>query len=309
MAFNKTFTPQAPPILPLEKRLWKKFKNIIKYPFTVGKKFTNHMRGISVILAILKYDKKSQNYQRIASYIKKDAMNRNAFIYLWIFLAVFSAALIGYKNKQNYIKYWELMKTPVHETRITAQIGEIAKKAYYAVRFIPISKNELMWFSGFYLIAIIGARFCSYNPIFKEQEHIQAKFLADGKLDEFGNPWLVVWTREAILIKTYGNNDDKMFSDRSFWTDINFMPTTPKSTIDHGLRFLVFAKKQEINRNMTYSFDEYFRNISEDPGNKNKDLNSLPIASNAQEKSKIDSKKNKKLVPDDDSGNQGEDDV
>lgn len=263
---------QAPVVLPLEKRVWYKIKEILMYPLKVSQQFSNHQRGVTIILAILNYDKQSQNFKKLASYIKKDANSKFTFITMWIFLAFLSAGVLGYKNKNDYIKYYQLMSLPLKETRLTAKMGEIGKKIYYAVKFLPISRQEISVFCIFYAISIVGARFASYNPAFKIQEAIQKKLMADGKLDENGNPWMVVWTREAILIKTYGNNDDKLFTDKSFWTDINFIPTSPKSNIKQGLQFLVFAKKEEVSRNLTYEFDGYFRSLmKKEQDNKNDD--------------------------------------
>ena len=253
----------TPPPQSLDKKIFKKIKEVFLYPMKISQKFSNHQRGVSIMLDILNYDKQSQNYKRLASYIKKDANAKFTFITMWIFLAFLSFGVLAYKNKVNYLKYYELISLPLTETRLTGMIGEVGKKIYFAIKFIPVSKQELSSFLLFYSISILGARFASYNPAFKNQENIQKKLEADGKLDENGNPWMVIWTREAILIKTYGNNDDKLFSDKSFWTDINFIPTSPKSNIKQGLQFLVFAKKEEVSRNLTYDFDSYFKSLIE----------------------------------------------
>lgn len=281
---------QAPVSIPLEKRVWYKIKDILGYPLKISQQFSNHQRGVTIILAILNYDKQTQNYKKLASYIRKDANSKFTFITMWIFLAFISAGTLAYKNKTDYIKYYELMSLPMKETRITAKISELGKKAYYAVKFIPVSKQEVSIFLVFYAISIVGARFAAYNPAFKMQEAIQKKLMADNKLDENGNPWMVVWTREAILIKTYGNNDDKLFTDKSFWTDINFIPTSPKSNIKQGLQFLVFAKKEEVSRNLTYEFDNYFRSLTnkqKEESEGKQDLDSLepvPVNPNSNKK-------------------------
>lgn len=296
MSFVKKSSPkiQAPISLPLEKKVWRKFKDIVMYPIRVSQQFSNHQRGVTIILAILNYDKHTQNFKKLASYIKKDANSKFTFITMWIFLAFFSSGVMAYKNKSTYIKYYELMSLPIKETRLTAQVGEVGKKIYYAIRFIPVSKEEFSIFLIFYAISIVGARFASYNPAFKMQEAIQKKLTADGKHDENGNPWMVVWTREAILIKTYGNNDDKLFGDKSFWTDINFVPTTPKSNIKQGLQFLVFAKKEEVARNLTYDFDGYFKSLSQkqnDEHPEDDDLAELNVEKKKEPPTKGSSKK------------------
>lgn len=254
--FKKPQLNSAPSV-PIQKKFLRWIFNFIKYPFKIADQYSGHQKGVGKIIEIVKYQPKSQNYINLQGYIKKDSWAKNTYIFLPLFLATLSYGAFAYKNKKNYIDYYTLMTIPVTETRWTGKVSLYVKKVYFAIRYIPVSKDEFIVFAFFYGLAVLGARFASNHPALKIQEGIQTKLLDDGKVDQFGRPWLVVWTREAILVKTYGTNEESLTKDASFWTDINFPRTPAKSETQKDMQIMVFVRKQELNRKMEYDFKNF----------------------------------------------------
>lgn len=273
-----------PPLMPTPntflKTVMRKIISLLKYPFKISGQISAHQYGVNKIITILKYSHGSDNFKQLYGYILKDNFIKWTYIYLPILLAFVSFGSLAYmNNKKNYTDYYTLLTLPVQETRVMAKISKYSQKVYYAFKYFPATKTEASVFGFFYFMAILGARFAAQHPALIEQNRIQQKLLDDKKVDSNGNPWLVVWTEYAILVKTYGSNEDKLFNDASFWTDINFPRIYPKVENQKDMQLMVFAKKQEVNKDMKYNFNKY--------------LNSLKMKENSEKSATPKSRKRK----------------
>jgi hypothetical protein len=265
MAFNKNVPAQTTFSEPPLKKVWRIILSVLKYPFVISGQISAHQYGVNKIITILKYKQGSENFRQLYGYIQKDNFIKWTYIYLPITLAFASfITLASMNNKKNYQDYYTLLTLPVQEKNVMTSVGKYIKKAYFAVKYVPTTKQELSIFGFFYILAIVGARFAAQHPAFREQERIQKKMKDDRKVDQHGHPWLVVWTKQALLFKTYGTNEDTLFKDASFWTDINFQRVYPRVENQKDMQLMVFARKQEVNKDMKYDFGKFISKIAED---------------------------------------------
>lgn len=263
MNFNKPAPPPPSSLNQLLKKVLKFIWSILKFPFVVSGQISAHQYGVNKIITILKYKQGTENFRQLHGYIQKDNFIKWTYIYLPITLAFISFfSIASLNNKKNYQDYYTLLTLPVKEKTAFAAGSAYVKKAYYAVKYLPTTKQEISIFAFFYIIAIIGAKFALKHPAFLYQAQIQKKMSDDKKVDQNGNPWLVVWTRQALLFKTYGTNEDKLFNDASFWTDINFQRVYPKVENQKDMQLMVFARKQEVNKEMKYDFSAHLNYLN-----------------------------------------------
>lgn len=271
-------TNLPPVFMPLHKQILFKIKALLLYPWKVSNMYSAQMYGISQIIAI------TEMKSNFDPYLKWN--NRNKWLYIWspMMLGLVSAIIIAYTNKANYIRYYNDLRTPVVETRITSKISSSFKKVSRAVTQLPFSKDEVYIFLAGYVLSIIGAKFASQNPAFKHQADIQINLQHHGKVDMNGNPWMVIWTREALFIKSWNCDPSKLVNDMAFFSDINFPPTAPKIDKKNMNQFVIL-KKQELNPKMIFNFNTLLSKISHE---QNQEQQPTEVSEVKKEKTKKD---------------------
>lgn len=240
-------TNLPPVFLPMHKKVLNLIKAFLLYPWKVSQMYSNHMFGVSKIIEI------TEMKDNFRPYIKWD--NRHKWFYIWspMMLGLLLSIIIAYTNKANYIKYYNDLTAPIVDTRITSKVSSGFKKISKALTGLPFSKDEIYIFIIGYGLSIIGARFAAQNPAFKYQEQIQINLQHHGKVDMNGNPWMVIYTREALFIKSWNCDPNKLVNDMAFFSDINFPPTPPKIDKKNMNQFVIL-KKQELNPKMIFDF-------------------------------------------------------
>ena len=243
------------PNFTLSQRLWNGFKSLLHYPFRMAKKMESYNKGLSDLISV----KNEPNPNGADDYYFRNFQRKNTklifmLIYLPIILSFVGTLAVAYWRKDNYINYYTNLTAPVNEEKFTRTVSAYVRKMSYAIRNQPVTSKEAMPLIGFYLLALIGARFVSYNPVFKIEDEIRRRLTALNCVDIDGNPWKIVWTPEALLIVAFARDPHQLAADAKFWATINFPPSTPKQSKKDMNKFVV-QRKYELSSNMIFKLN------------------------------------------------------
>jgi hypothetical protein len=247
----KQSKPQYEKPDPLSKVVLKFFWRIIAYPHVIIKKYQSYNIRVAEMRNELKKEEQSHELERLLANNGKLIL---LFIYVPILLGIVCSGLSINSHKYDYQSYWRRLHTVERADGITDSIGNKWKKVKFAVAENPVKKYDFLLVMYGYMIAIMGARFLSINPIFKEEAKITEIFASLGMIDSQGNPWTVTWTPDAIQIDSFNCDPLALCSNLRFWSTINFPPSPPKINKIHRRKFIV-VRAYELSPTMLFSFD------------------------------------------------------
>lgn len=248
----KKFDKYTEPSLSPEKKFFSIIGKIIKYPFMIAKKFEAYNVGLGDLMAVKNEPKLTGEDDQ---YFKKFQRQNTKLVFFFIYgpmlIGFIISSLLIYSNRQNYISYYKELTKPVVEERFTRKISAYVNRVVFFIKDQPISVKEITPFFIAFLISLIGAKFLSRNPVFARQDDILNRLIAYGAKDMNGNPWKIIWTPDAMLFISFGEDPIKLAQDSKFWATINFPPTTPKQSKKDMNKFVV-QRKQELSGNMFF---------------------------------------------------------
>lgn len=249
MANNK-FQPYVTPD-PAWKVFAKFIGRILAYPYTIHRKFQNYNIRVGDMKNELKDKDDEHELDRLRSNNSKLTL---LFIYLPTIIGILLSGISINTHKYDYQNYWHRLTKVEKNDGVTDGISKKYKKVKFAVTEIPVKKHDVAFLFYGYLITILGARFLSLNPIFKEEEKITSIFASLGNIDAEGNPWTVTWTPDAIQIISFNCDPLALCQNTRFWSTINFPPGAPKVSKTHMGKFIV-TRAYELNATMLFSYD------------------------------------------------------
>ena len=222
----------------LKNLLWYNIKKILKYPSKIKKQYGYYN-------AILSYIIQRTKSETLLNLRKRNVYFINSFIILPMFLGMLFTGISMYNHKEKYQVYAIRATLPV-EGESNIQIGiNVVNRLYKMIVHQPISKEELNYLFYGFLISLLGAKFLSLNPIFKESNKIEDILSKIRKLDADDKPWKVVWTPDAIYFESFLGDPDSFVSKREFWNQINFSPDPPMIDLKDRTKFII-PRKYEL---------------------------------------------------------------
>jgi hypothetical protein len=221
---------------------------ILGYPYSIIKKYNNYNIRVAEIVTELKDDE----LNRIRKNNGKLIM---IFIYFPILLGLILSTVSIHSHYYDYQNYFNKINRQNMENTLSEKIGSKIKKAKIIVFEAPIRKTDFILIVYGYIFALLGARFLSINPIFKEEDKITNIFASLGYTDAEGKPWVVTWTPDAIMIVAFNCDPIQLCSNTRFWSTINFPPGTPKVSKNNMNKFIV-TRAFELTPNMIFSFED-----------------------------------------------------
>jgi len=236
--------------LSLEKRIFYFIKDLIKYPFKISGKYAAYNKGIGDIVAVKNekqlaknpaYKNKEDNYFR--DFQRLNTKLVYTYIYGPILIGILVASIFVYKNRENYKRYFSVLTVPIPEERMSRRFSFYWAKTIYFFKNQPIQKEELSPLFAGYFVALLGARFLSRNPLFEKHEDINAKLVRLNCLDMNKNPWRFIYTEDAVLIVSFGQDPNKLINNMDFWTSLNFPPGTQYQSKKDMNKFVVMKKQ------------------------------------------------------------------
>jgi hypothetical protein len=224
------------------------FGRILAYPFVIVKKYQNY----NIRIGEMKSELKDDELDRLRTNNGKLTL---LFVYLPIVLGILLSGISVNAHKYDYQSYWHRINRVDKTDGLTDGIEKKYKKVKIAVTELPVKKYDIMFIIYGYLFTILGARFLSLNPVFKEEEKITSIFASLGYIDADGNPWQVTWTPDAIQIISFNCDPLALCQNTRFWSTINFPPSlTPKISKTHMGKFIV-TRAYELTPNMIFSYE------------------------------------------------------
>ena len=214
----------------------------------IKKKYAYYNAIISKII-------QKRNSYGLISLRKRNVLLINLAIYLPLATGVFFSAATIYDNKVKYEVYARRVVLPLEgETSIQKGFAAI-KRAYYSVRYQPISYSDIETIFYGYLLAILGAYILSKNTAFKEQKVIEEALIKFKKFDVDNNPWRAVWTPEAIFFEAYGCNPHTFQKEIRFWNAINFS-AAPPILFEENKNIFIIPKNFELPSKIIFKSSE-----------------------------------------------------
>jgi hypothetical protein len=243
---QQKFQPYVKPDPPL-KAVAKFIGKILAYPYTILKKYQNY----NIRVGDMKNELKDDELERVRA---NNAKLTLFFIHLPTVLGMLLCGFSINSHKYDYQNYWSKIHRVEKADGITDGISKKYKKVKTIVTEVPLRKYDFIFLIYGYMITILGARFLSLNPIFKEEDKITGIFASLGFLDAEGKPWKVTWTPDAIQIISFNCDPMALCQNTRFWSTINFPPGAPKISKTHMGKFIVI-RAYELNATMLFSFD------------------------------------------------------
>lgn len=232
---------------PLLKILLRFILSILSYPYTIIRKYNDYNIRVGEMVNELK-DEELNNIR----------LNNGKLVLIFIYLPItigilFSAFSINF-HKKDYITYWNNIKKEEKSSGINSVINSKIKKAKLIINEFPVKKSDILFLVYGYVAALIGARFLSLHPSFKQEKKLSEIFASLGYTDAEGNPWKITWTPDAVQIISFNCDPIQLCSNTRFWSTINFPPGTPKVSKTNMNKFIV-SRAYELSPNIIFSFD------------------------------------------------------
>jgi hypothetical protein len=229
---------------------------ILVYPYTIIKKYNNYNIRLGDMANLLKeQDKEEIVQEEIGDLRKTNGKLIMTFIYFPILVGFICSSLSINSHSFEYKNYWGKITKPTIDVGIVDKVKTKFSQAKIIITECPYKKNDGIFILYGYLVALLGARFLSMNPVFKEEDHKSTVFGSLGYVDAEGEPWQITWTPDAIMIICF-NCDPYLLCDNSrFWSSINFPPSLPTVSKETMNKFIV-TRAYELSPKMTFVFDE-----------------------------------------------------
>lgn len=249
--------------LSLEKRIFNLLKFLIKYPFIISARYEAYNKGIGDLLAVKNekelsrnpaYRNKEDNYFR--NFQSKNTRLVYSFVYGPMLMGIVIASLFIYMNRAKYKEYIGVLTVPIQEERLSKKMSYYWAKGVYFFKKNPVSREEVYSVLAGYIVAILGAKFLSRNPFFDKQDDINSRLTQLKCLDMNGKPWRFVYTEDAVLIVSFGEDPNKLINTGSFWASLNFPPGTLIQSKKDMNKFVVM-KKNSVAESIVFKLGEH----------------------------------------------------
>lgn len=230
--------------IPIQKKLWRLFIKLLKYPRRVDKRYARYNGAISEIL----YETGNENLDVLR---KRNAKLVNIFIRLPLIIGIIGSIVSLFLHWSDFNLYFEKAFASMYYKGFFSGVAAYIKRIYFIVTAIPLNRWDYLSIILGQFGSIIGAWFLSQNPAFDEEARIIHIFSTLGYIDSEGQPWKVTWTPDAVLIEAFNCDPYALCSNTRFWSSVNFPPSQPKVFKDNMNKFIV-QRKYELPNQMIF---------------------------------------------------------
>lgn len=226
---------------------------LLKYPFRVKKKYES-MNAI-ILMMVPRISERSMSTKSLFKIRKKNISFINFGILLPIYIGSLISVMVLFLERHKYMIYSKRMFLPIQADGFFDKSSLLFKRIYLGILNQPIEWSHIQWFIYGYLIALIVAYILMQaNPMITEQERIRSILAKSKKVNEYGEPWFVLWTPEYIYFNTYNcDPDDFVFKQKPFWNTISYNPSEYILFKEDSNKFIV-PKKYELDSKIILDF-------------------------------------------------------
>jgi hypothetical protein len=226
----------------------KKVAQLLLFPYTLVQKYNDYNSRIGEIVNEIN----DEDLNRIRK-------NNGKLVLIFVYLPLCLGAVLGlisiYIHFHEFVEFFSRILKPVQVEGLIAHYKVAKAKIMFTWARFPARKSDYMPLVYGYLCALVGAKFLAMNPAFHKEEEITKVFAHLGYIDGKGEPWVVTWTPEAVMIVSFHCDPIALTNNTRFWSTINFPPGIPKIFKSNMNKFIV-QRAYELPPTIVYSFDE-----------------------------------------------------